>query len=117
MKNAVLSFILGLFLCLGTFPLQASWFSSDEKITMYSQRFCPHCQQALQYIQKNHPKLKIEIVELNNKEAIERLYACADKFKIARNRVGTPLICFEKDYVMGWSSENAKKFEKLIPSK
>ena len=117
MKKAIFSLFLGLaFLCAHAFPLHASWFKAD-KITMYSQRGCPHCTEALKYIQKNHPKLAIEIVELNNKDALERFYACADKFSIARNRVGTPLICFEKDYVMGWSSENAKKFEKLVPSK
>lgn len=116
MKKTILCLLsICAFLCC-TFSVQASWFGA-EKITIYSQRGCPHCQEALRYIQKYHPKLKIEIVELNTNEAIQRLYKCADKFSISRSRVGTPLICFEKDYIMGWSRESEKKFEKLVQKK
>lgn len=114
MKKATLFlFILFAFYCLTPKTLNAWWFEK-EQITMYSQRGCPHCQEAIKYINKYHPSLKIEIVELNGREAIKGLYACAEKFSIEKKRVGTPLICFKNDYIMGWSNANAQKFEKLV---
>ena len=68
---------------------------ADEIYFFYSNS-CPHCHEALEYINGKYPDLK-----------------CAQKFKLGK-RIGTPLFCMGDNYLMGWAPEYEAKFDSYV---
>ena len=84
-----------------------------EKLYFFYSDTCPHCHDALQYIDSAYPNLKMSMVNVTNNTGLELLLRCARKFKLG-NSVGTPLFCLKDKYVMGWSAQNQKLFDELV---
>lgn len=111
--------ILFALLCALSFVLSACEKSPEEKeldgsrIYFFYQTTCPHCHDAAKYIKENHPDLKMvsRDVRLPGNQKLFR-YA-VQKYKIGET-AGTPLICFDDDYIMGWSDAKAQEFEKYV---
>ena len=68
---------------------------SADKIYLFYSNSCPHCHDALDYLDRNYPDLKISLVNVGN-------------------RIGTPLFCMGDNYLMGWSPETEKRFDSLV---
>lgn len=81
-----------------------------DKIYFFYSNSCPHCHDALAYINKKYPGLEMSMVNVGNQEGYELLFKCAEKFKLGRN-IGTPLFCMGDNYLMGWSDEYEAKFD------
>ena len=81
-----------------------------SRIYFFYQTTCPHCHTAAKYIKENHPDLKIvsRDIRLPGNQNLFR-YA-VKKYKISE-AAGTPLICFDDKYIMGWSDAKAKEFD------
>ncbi len=86
-------------------------FSSNKLYFFYSDT-CPHCHDALKYIDTKYPELKLTMVNVANENGFELLIKAAKKFKLG-NRVGTPLFVWNNRYIMGWSPQNEKLFDDL----
>ena len=114
MKKFLVS-ILCVFSCLF---LTACEKSAEEKeldgsrIYFFYQTTCPHCHTAAEYIKEKHPDLKIVARDVRL-PGNQKLFSYAvKKYKIG-DVAGTPLICFDDKYIMGWSDAKAKEFDEL----
>ena len=93
---------------------------SDNKIYFFSQRGCPHCNKALEFIAKNFNNINnFEILDINdneknNEKNFKLFIKCAEKFNLDKNSLGTPLICIGNKYFLGWNSEYEKDFKKYV---
>ncbi len=84
-----------------------------NKIYLFYSNSCPHCHDALEYINQKYPNLKISMVNVANTEGRELLFRCAQKFKLGRT-IGTPLFCMGDNHIMGWSTEKQNQFDQLV---
>ena len=85
---------------------------SSDKIYFFTYKGCPYCQRADEYINKTHPNLNIEKIDIYKPGGMYLFKKCAEKFNLGRN-IGTPLFCMGNDYIMGWSEDNQKRFDEL----
>lgn len=85
---------------------------SSDKIYFFTYKGCPYCQRADEYINKTHPNLNIEKIDIYKPGGMYLFKKCAEKFNLGRN-IGTPLFCMGNDYIMGWSEDNQKRFNEL----
>ena len=81
-----------------------------SKIYFFYQTTCPHCHTAAKYIKEKHPSLKIVSRDIRLPGNRQLFDYAVKKYKIGAT-AGTPLICFDDKYIMGWSDEKAKEFE------
>ena len=87
-----------------------------QSITFFTHEGCPYCEKALQYIHLNYPKLPMQVLEISQPENMVKFVQCAQKFKLDLKKLGTPLVCMDKHYVMGWSEEEQNLFNEYIKS-
>lgn len=86
---------------------------SPNKVYFFYSNSCPHCHDALDYINQKYPDLKISMVNVGTGEGYEMLVRCARKFKLG-SQIGTPLFCMGSQYLMGWSPEIADRFDEKV---
>ena len=81
-----------------------------SRIYFFYQTTCPHCHDAAKYIKENYPDLNM--VSRNVRlPGNQKLFSYAvKKYKIGE-MAGTPLICFDDKYIMGWSDAKSKEFD------
>ena len=51
---------------------------------------------------------------MEHKNNLELFIKCADKFRLDKRSLGTPLICIGNNYILGWNRDNEKKFDEYI---
>ena len=85
-----------------------------QKIYYFYQPSCSHCHHAKEYIDKKHPNLDLIKVDITaNKENFNLFLACAKKFNLEKN-LGTPLFCMGDKFIMGWSDNRQKQFDRYV---
>ena len=94
--------------------LSACGDKDSDKILFFTHDGCPYCVQAMEYININYKQLPIQVLEVNKPENMRKFIACADKFKLDKRKLGTPLICMKDNYILGWSAMDAAKFRKFV---
>lgn len=87
---------------------------SNNQIYFFYQNTCGHCHHAAQYISQRHPGLKMVNVDVRTPEGFNLFLKCAQKFNLNQNSLGTPLICMGSHYIMGWSDEDANRFDSYV---
>ncbi|MBP5215235.1 MAG: hypothetical protein J6039_01605 [Alphaproteobacteria bacterium] len=110
---------VGILLFLGACENKDSVVSlSKEQVYFFYQDTCPHCHVAAQYIKAKHPNLEVKGLDVKMPGNMRLLQQAVKDYKISGS-VGTPLICFGKNYIMGWNEkdeavldEYAKSYEK-----
>ena len=93
--------LLALFLLLPLFTAGCKNSDTDirpDKVYFFYSDTCPHCHDALDYINQKYPDL---------------FTRCAAKFKLGR-RIGTPLFCMGDNYIMGWAPQYQSRFDNYI---
>lgn len=86
---------------------------SPDKVYFFYSNSCPHCHDALEYINGKYPELKLSMVNIGNSEGYDLLIKCARDFRLG-SRVGTPFFCMGSQYLMGWSPEIADRFDEKV---
>lgn len=84
-----------------------------DKVYFFYSNNCPHCHQALEYINKKYPHLKLSMVNVANPSGYRLFVQCARKFQLG-NQIGTPLFCMGDQHLMGWSSQSEEQFDQNI---
>lgn len=84
-----------------------------SRIYFFYQTTCPHCHDAAKYIKEKHPDLKIVSRDIRLPGNQKLFNYAVKKFKIT-GMAGTPLICFDGKYIMGWSDNKAQEFEEYV---
>ncbi len=82
---------------------------SDDKIYLFYSKNCGYCHVAIKDIAEAHPKLEIEMVDVEKNNGYDLFVACAKKHNLG-NRIGTPLLCIADNYMMGWSKDSIYTF-------
>lgn len=86
----------------------------NSKIYHFYQPMCPHCHEAIDYINAQYPGLKMELININSgRENFDLFMRCVRKFKLG-NQIGTPLFCMGNRYIMGWSDEQKLQFDEYV---
>lgn len=85
----------------------------NDKIYFFFSNTCPHCHEALDYINRKYPDLKITLVNVADDDGYDMFVAGAKKYKLGQ-QIGTPLFCMGGNYIMGWSSEFEPKFDEYV---
>ena len=86
-----------------------------NKVYLFTKKGCPYCTQAVSYIKQNHPDFQIEILDILESETNRNMaIACANRFGIPLNRLGTPLICMPDDVILGWGGDAPKHFDDYV---
>ena len=68
---------------------------------------------AIDYIDRQYPNLNMAMVNIHVGNGFELFKACGEKFRLG-NSIGTPLFCMGDKYLMGWSENNARKFDEYV---
>lgn len=95
-------------------PVYQSDKIDNETIYFFTKDMCPYCNHAATYIATNYPQLHVEFKDITTEENMELMIACADKFKLNKRQLGTPLICMGQHYILGWSESEAKNFDSYV---
>ncbi len=85
----------------------------DGKIYFFCYNECPYCHKAVEYIDQKYPNLGMSMVNIYVGNSFELFKKCGQKFNLGNN-IGTPLLCMGDKYIMGWSEENARKFDDYV---
>lgn len=86
---------------------------SPDKVYFFYSNSCPHCHDALEYINGKYPELKLSMVNVGNSEGYNLLINCTRDFKLG-SRIGTPFFCMGRQYLMGWSPQIADSFDEKV---
>ena len=86
----------------------------DNQIYFFTKDGCPYCEKAENYISKNYPNVKIEYKDISKNTNYILFKKCAQKFKIPKSHLGTPLVCIGNNYILGWSDKSKEKFNNLM---
>ena len=89
---------------------QSSEKLDDNQIYFFYSNTCPHCHDAIVYINDKYPNLGVAMVNVANPGGYELLVEAARKYNL-QNSVGTPLITFGDNYIMGWAKQYEAKFD------
>lgn len=84
---------------------------SQDQVYFFYQETCSHCHTAAEYIKEKHPNLKIKALDIKM-PGNRRLFEQAARDYDLGAMVGTPLICFGKNYIMGWGDDAPGLFDK-----
>ena len=85
----------------------------DDKVYFFFSNTCPHCHHALEYINAKYPNLEMAMVNVGNPEGLRMLAQAAKDFEMG-DSVGTPLMVFGDNYLMGWSVEYEPRFDEYV---
>ena len=86
---------------------------SDKKIYFFFYDGCPYCHYAMEYINKKYPDLDMVKVDVYQAQGYKLFEACGNKFNLG-DKIGTPLFCMGDKYIMGWSKNNERKFDRFV---
>ena len=85
----------------------------SDKIYFFYSNTCPHCHDALEYLNNKYPDLELTMINVGTPDGYNLLIESARKFNLG-NRVGTPLFVLGDKHLMGWAPEYAKDFDLLV---
>lgn len=86
---------------------------ADDKVYFFFSNTCQHCHHALEYINAKYPNLEMAMVNVGNPEGLRMLAQAAKDFEMG-DSVGTPLMVFGDNYLMGWSAEYEPRFDEYV---
>lgn len=94
----------------------------DADIIIFTQQGCSHCEKAIDFLNNkllvNNPAVRIAQIDVTyDQDNIKTLKYYLDKYQFRGSRVGTPVIIFNNQLVMGWSIENKVKLQRAFVSK
>ncbi len=82
----------------------------DDQIYFFYSNSCIHCHHAIEYINAKYPDLDVAMVNVANSNGYNLLVEAAKKYGLTQS-VGTPLITFGNNYLMGWAKQYEAKFD------
>ena len=106
--------LFGLVLGVFTFGCDSKVQLDAHTIYFFTKPGCPYCDKANDYIKQIHPDIAVEYKNVKEISARDLMLACAEKFDLPTNRLGTPLICMGNNYILGWGADTPAKFEQAL---
>lgn len=85
----------------------------SDKIYFFYSNTCPHCHEALEYLNNKYPDLELTMVNVGTPDGYNLLIESARKFNLG-NMIGTPLFVMGDNHLMGWAPEYEAKFDAYV---
>lgn len=85
----------------------------SDKIYFFYSNTCPHCHDALEYLNSKYPDLELTMVNVGTPDGYNLLIESARKFNLG-NMIGTPLFVMGDEHLMGWAPEYEAKFDTYV---
>ena len=108
MKKFILAIVILISACSGSVERL-----DKNKVYFFYSNGCPHCHDALAYIDKNYASVPVAMVNVASPGGYELLKQTAKDYRISGG-VGTPLITFGDKYMLGWGRDSARQFDEYI---
>jgi len=86
----------------------------ENRIYVFSQPGCQHCEHAKEYFNRYYKNYDIKEMNIHEGNNMGDLLQYARKYKIPQQDLGTPLIIMGNNYVMGWGDQQQKDFNRYI---
>ena len=86
---------------------------SKNEVYFFYQEACQHCHHAADYIHANYPNLAVKSLDIKMPGNMRLFEEAVRTYKIG-SVAGTPLICFGKNYIMGWGDDDPKRFDTYV---
>ncbi len=86
----------------------------SNRIYMFSQPGCSHCEHAHAYITRYYKGYDIKEINIREGNNMAYLIRYAQKFNVPMQTLGTPFIVMHDNYIMGWGTEQQKQFNRNI---
>ena len=86
--------------------------STTNRIYVFSQPGCMHCQHAKEYMDKYYKNYDIKDMNIHEGSNMGYMLRYARKHNISQQSLGTPLIIMGDNYVMGWGDEQQRAFNR-----
>lgn len=104
-----------LFAVMSLFGASACTPQNDSDIVIFTQTGCPHCENAMQYINtvilKEMPNIKVTEYNIRESDANYRLFVkYVQKYSPRATSMGTPFIVVDGQPFIGWTDETQQKF-------
>ena len=84
--------------------------TANNRIYVFSQPGCIHCEHARSYMKRYYGNYEIKEMNIHEGNNMRQLLRYVKKYHIAQHELGTPLIAMGDNYIMGWGDEQQKKF-------
>lgn len=107
-------YITKLMLCVMLLFMSACKENNANTIYVFSQPGCGHCVNAHNYMQRYYKNYDIKEINIHQANNMNKMLSYATKFKISKNKLGTPLIVMGDKYILGWGEEQTKAFNRNI---
>ena len=87
---------------------------TTNRIYVFSQPGCIHCEHAKSYMNRYYANYDIKDMNIREGNNMGYMLRYARKYKISEQNLGTPLIIMGDNYVMGWGTEQQKDFNRYV---
>ena len=92
----------------------------SDALVVFTKTGCPHCHHAMAFIdttvRRDYPDLKIEILNVDKEENLNKLKALIHRHHINPKRAGTPMILINGQVLIGWDERRGQELLTLIRS-
>ena len=108
MKKVLMALMLAVMVVLGGCHEKRT----TNRIYVFSQPGCMHCDHARSYMQRYYRNYDIRELNVHEGNNMSYLLRFARKYRIPEQTLGTPLIVMGNNYVMGWGEEQQRQFNR-----
>lgn len=89
---------------------------ATNRIYVFSQPGCIHCEHAREYMQRYYKNYDIKEMNIREGNNMGYMLGYARKFKVSQQNLGTPFIVMGNQYIMGWGNQQVKDFNRYAKS-
>lgn len=86
--------------------------TNTNRIYVFSQPGCGHCEHARAYMERYYRNYDIKDLNIREGDNMNYLLRYARKFKVSERTLGTPFIVMGENYIMGWGAQQQKDFNR-----
>ena len=91
-----------------------------NSLVIFTKTGCYHCHDALTFIndsvRKKYPNLQIANLDVDRDNNLARLLAVAKHYRIPNNKLGTPVLLYNGQILIGWQVSYENKLLTMIQS-
>ena len=89
-----------------------------NSLVVFSKTGCYHCHDALEFInrtvKKEYPQLQVALLDVDQDNNLARLLSVAKHYRIPNNKLGTPVLLYNGQILIGWEAKYENKLLTMI---
>ena len=92
----------------------------QNTLVVFTKTGCYHCHDAMAFIngtvKKQYPAIPVSNLDIDQGDNWARLLAVAKHYRIPNNRIGTPVLLFNGQIIIGWDERYEQKLLDILKS-